>query len=120
VKPHIDGTAFGSITIEGVDYDHDVVVTPAGEIVERRKELSKRATGTSHVVSKDEAEFLLGLGARRLIVGSGQSGVLRLSDEARALFNQHGCDLTIAPTPEAIELYNAAGEPVTAMFHTTC
>ena len=53
MKPHVDGTAFGSITIDGVDYHHDVVLTPAGEIVERRRELSKRATGTSHVVSKD-------------------------------------------------------------------
>jgi len=28
--------------------------------------------------------------------------------------------VTLAATPEAIEFYNAAAEPVAAMFHLTC
>ncbi len=120
MKPHIDGTAFGQITIAGDVYRYDVVLTPAGEVVERRKELSKRVTGTSHIVSNEEAAYLVELGAARLIVGTGQYGALGLSDEAKALLDKKGCAVTLAATPEAIELYAAAAEPVTAMFHLTC
>ena len=120
MKPHIDGTAFGSITIDGQDHSYDVVLTAAGEVVERRKELSKRHTGTSHVVSEAEAEYLLDQGAARLIIGTGQYGALGLSDEAKAFLDKKGCAVTLASTPEAIELYAAAAEPVTAMFHLTC
>ena len=120
MKPHIDATSFGSITIGGEQYSHDVVLTPAGEVVARRKELSKRVTGTSHVVSVDEAKHLRELGADRLIIGTGQYGALTLSDEAAAYLKGEGCAVSLAPTPDAIDLYNAADEPVTAMFHLTC
>jgi hypothetical protein len=119
-KPHVEGTVFGSITIDGEVYNHDVVLTPAGKVVERRKELPKRVTGTSHVVSKEEAEYLVELGAERLIIGTGQYGALTLSEEAAGYLREKGCTVTLAPTPEAIEHYNAATEPTTAMFHLTC
>ena len=61
----IDGTTFGTITIDGKTYDHDVVIRLSGEIVKRKKKLSKRLYGTSHVLSKDEAKFLLEKGSRR-------------------------------------------------------
>jgi len=120
MKPHIDGTAFGRITIDGREYRHDVVLTPGGEIAQRRKELSSEVTGTSHVVSEAEARHLLDQGAAQLIIGTGQYGALKLSDEAAAYLKQQGCVVTLAPTPEAVKLYNAATESVTAMFHLTC
>jgi len=120
MKPHIDGTAFGRITIDGREYRYDVVLTPAGEVAERQKELSKRVTGTSHVVSEAEAKHLVEQGASTLLIGTGQYGALKLSDEAAAYLREQGCAVTLAPTPEAVKLYNAATEPVTAMFHLTC
>jgi hypothetical protein len=45
----IDSTTFGTITIDGKTYEHDVVVRLSGEIVKRKKKLSKRLYGTSHV-----------------------------------------------------------------------
>ena len=120
MKPHIDGTAFGRITIGGDVYSHDVVLTPAGDVVERRKELSRRVTGTSHIVSAEEAAYLVELGADRLIIGTGQYGALKLSDEAKAFLDDEGCAVTLAPTPEAIEHYNTTAQPTTAMFHLTC
>jgi hypothetical protein len=120
MKPHIDGTAFGRITIGGRVYNHDVVLTPAGKVVERQKELSRRVTGTSHLVSAEEAAYLVELGADRLIMGTGQYGALTLSDEAKAFLDKKGCTVTLAPTPEAIEHYNSAAQPTTGMFHLTC
>ena len=67
-----------------------------------------------------DAERLLAEGADQLIIGTGQSGVLRLSEEAQTFFDRQGCEVTLAPTPEAIEQFNAATEPVTGLFHLTC
>ena len=118
MKPHIDGTAFGSITIDGVDYDHDVVILPSGEIVSRWKVLPNPAG--SHRVTEEDVRHLLELGAGPLVIGTGQHGVLRLDAAAKAYLDQQGCAVTLAPTPEAIELYNASEGPVTALFHLTC
>ena len=62
----IEGTAFGEITVDGKTYDHDVVIRFSGEIVERKKKLSKQPYDTSRVLSKDEAKFHLEKGKSSL------------------------------------------------------
>jgi hypothetical protein len=118
VKPHTDSTAFGRITIDGRTYDHDVLILPSGEIVSRWEALPNPAG--SHHVTEQDAQRLLDLGAGPLIIGTGQSGVLGLSREAKAYLDGQGCAVILARTPGAIELYNAAEGPVTALFHLTC
>ena len=80
----IENTAFGTITMEGKTYERDVVVRLSGEVVKRKKKLSKKYYGTSHILSKDEAKFVFEKGCEQLIVGSGQIGNVRLSPEAEA------------------------------------
>jgi hypothetical protein len=60
----IESTAFGTITMDGKTYEHDVVVRLSGEIVKRKKKLSKKYYGTSHILSKDEAKICLRKGVR--------------------------------------------------------
>ena len=120
MKPHIDRTRFGSITIEGIEYAHDVVIRLDGKIKKRKKKLSKAVYGTSHIVSRDEAAHILDEGAKRLIVGTGQQGALGLSEEARHYLSDHGCSLVLEPTPSAVEHWNQAGGATIAMFHITC
>ena len=48
----IEDTTFGTITIEGKTYEHDVLIRLSGEVVKRKKKLSKKYYGTSHVLSK--------------------------------------------------------------------
>jgi hypothetical protein len=68
----IEGTTFGSITIDGKSYEHDVIIRLSGEVLKRKKKLSKKYYGTSHVLSKDEAKFVFEKGCEQLILGSGQ------------------------------------------------
>jgi hypothetical protein len=49
----IEGTTFGTITIDGKTYEHDVIIRLSGEVVKRKKKLSKKNYGTSHVLSID-------------------------------------------------------------------
>lgn len=116
----IDRTAFGEITIDGKTYDHDVIIRLSGEILKRKKKLSKQLYGTSHVVSEDEAKFVFEKGCRQLIVGSGQEGNVRLSPEAEAFFGKKNCQLVIQPTPQAIRAFNEAHGKKIGLFHVTC
>ena len=116
----IDHTAFGEITIDGKTYDHDAIIRLSGEIVKRKKKLSKKLYGTLHVVSEDEAKFIFEKGCRRLILGSGQEGNVRLSPEAGAFFAKKDCEVVIEPTPQAIRAFNEAHGKKIGLFHVTC
>ncbi len=120
MKPKIDGTSFGSITIAHEDYEHDVIIRLNGEVEKRKKKLSKALYGTSHIVSLDEARYIYERGAQRLIVGSGQGGNVTLSDEAANYFKQVRCDVQLLPTPNAIRVWNEAEGAVIGLFHITC
>jgi len=82
----IESTTFGTITIDGKMYEHDVVVRLSGEVVKRKKRLSKKLYGTSHVLSEEEAKFLFEKGCDQVVIGSGQFGNVHLSSEAEAYF----------------------------------
>jgi hypothetical protein len=115
----INHTAFGEITIDGKTYDHDVIIRLSGEIAKRKKKLSKKLYGTSHIVSKDEAKFVFEKGCRQLILGSGQDGNVRLSPEADAYFAKKNCEVVIKPTPQAILAFNEAHGKKIGLFHVT-
>ena len=73
MKPRIDETTFGSITVAGKIYGYDVIVRPDGSVKRRKKKLSSAVYGTSHMISLQEARYVRkqAAGAQRLIVGSG-------------------------------------------------
>jgi hypothetical protein len=70
----IEGTKFGSITIDRKTYEHDVVIRLSGEVIKRKKKLSKKYYGTSHVLSKDEAKFVFREGMRAIHYWFGANG----------------------------------------------
>jgi hypothetical protein len=120
MKPKINGTEFGSITIDGETYEHDVIIRLNGEVKKRKKKLSKEVYGTSHIVSKEEAKHVYEKGAQRIIIGGGQEGLLKLSEEAAEYFEEKGCRVELAPAPQAVELWNKVQGAVIGLFHVTC
>jgi hypothetical protein len=116
----IDRTEFGSITIDGKTYDHDVIIDLSGGVTKQKKRLSKEKYGTSHIISKAEAKAIFEKGCEQLIVGAGQDGNVRLSDEAQDYFKKHGCSVVLRRTPEAIDAFNRSREPKIALMHVTC
>ncbi len=116
----IENTTFGTITIDGKTYEHDVLIRLSGEVVKRKKKLSKKYYGTSHVLSKEEAKFVFERGCNQLIVGSGQMGNVRLSPEAEAYFEKKDCKVLLQPTPDAIQVFNKSHAKKVGLFHVTC
>jgi hypothetical protein len=120
MKPRIDKTAFGSIIIEGEPYEHDVIIRLSGQVKKRKKKLSKAIYGTSHTISLDEARHVYEEGARTLIIGAGQYGLVKLSDEAAGYLERQGCQVELLPTPKAVKAWNKAKGAVIGLFHITC
>jgi hypothetical protein len=116
----IESTTFGTITIDGKTYEHDVVIRLSGDVVKRKKKLSKKYYGTSHMLSKDEAKFVFEKGCEQLIVGSGQIGNVRLSPEAETYFARKDCKVLLQRTPEAIQVFNRSRAKKIGLFHVTC
>ena len=120
MKPHIEHTSFGSITVEGENIEYDVFITLDGKVKKRKKKLSKAIYGTSHVISEDEARFIYEKGTKGIIIGSGQYGVAELSDEAVDWLQKKKCRIIVCPTPEAIKEWNQAEGDWIGLFHVTC
>jgi hypothetical protein len=120
MRPTIRNAEFGRITVGGEVYEHDVVIRLTGKVKKRKKKLSKQKYGSSHTVSLEEAKHILDEGAKRLIIGTGQYGILNLSDEAEKYFRKKGCSIELLPTPQAVELWNEAKGKTIGMFHITC
>ena len=120
MNPVIDQTAFGSITIESVRFEHDVLIRLSGQVEKRKKKLSKDIYGTSHLVSQAEAEYTYEKKAKRLIIGTGQYDTIRLSREAEDYFQRKHCQVELVPTPKAMLAWNKTSGAVIGLFHVTC
>ena len=120
MRPKIEDAWFGSITVEGKRYEHDIIIRLSGKVRRRNKQLSKSVYGTSHTLSLAEVTDLHRKRAERLIVGAGFEGQVRLSQEAAEFLAKKGCIVEVYLTPEAITCWNEAEGNVIALFHLTC
>jgi hypothetical protein len=120
MKPTIDSTSFGSITIEGKKYPHDVYISTVGQISKRKKKLSKKLYGTSHRISEEEINHILEENVEGIVIGTGQYGRADLSDPASALMKSRGIEVLLQPTPQAIKIWNKREGMIIGLFHVTC
>jgi hypothetical protein len=120
MKPEIDATDFGSITIDHRKIHHDIYIGAEGAVYKRKKKLSKRVYGTSHIISLDEASYVYDPEANEIIIGSGQDDMVKLSREAADFFDEKKCKVKLLPTPEAIRYWNRYEGHAVGLFHVTC
>ncbi len=110
----IDHYEFGSITIDGKKYDHDVIIFK-GEIRSWWRE-------TSHNVSIKDIENLAEEKPKTIIFGTGASGVMKISSEAENYLKQNGIKVLKFHTSDAARKFNelSANPSVAAAIHLTC
>lgn len=114
----IEKFSFGSIRIDGVTYDHDVVIAH-GEVSKRKKKASKEFRdrfGHTPLSSGENIPW----DCRRLVVGTGADGALPVMDEVLSEAKERGVELVTIPTRKAIELINREPEGTNAVLHITC
>jgi hypothetical protein len=109
--------AFGSIRINGVTYEHDVVID-RGEIRKRKKKPSKKfrdAYGHTPLSTKEDIPWK----CERLVVGTG-TGALPVMDEVEQEARQRNIALIVVPTERAIEILKQEPPATNAILHVTC
>jgi hypothetical protein len=110
---------FGSIEVDGREYDHDVVIE-GGRVRKRTKKPSKpyRAEHGHTPLSADEE---LPWGGSRLIIGTGVHGSLPIMPEVTQEAGRRQVDLTALPTEDACRLIAGLdSREVHAVLHVTC
>lgn len=123
----IEETSFGSITINGKKYNHDIVVLPHTK-EKRKKWITKEKHGTSHKFTREEMEEYLSEVENPeqievVIVGTGQYDKLRLLAEAEKCLKGKGIRIVQRETPKAIEKFEESDIPrekKIGIFHVTC
>jgi hypothetical protein len=118
--PAINGTAFGSVTLDDETYDKDVYILADGEVKKRKKRLAKDTYGTSHKIGPDELARLCQGKPKIVFIGTGQQGVAELTGEGKRYLEQHGIDYVVLPTPEIVASYNQCDRRKAALIHITC
>lgn len=114
----IDEFSFGRIKIDGVTYEHDVVIDH-GTIRERKKKPSKKfrdVFGHTPLSAEEEIPWK----CRRLVIGTGAYGNLPIMDEVKHEAARRGIELLILTTAEAAKALRKASESTNAVLHVTC
>jgi hypothetical protein len=93
--------SFGSIRIDGVTYDHDVVID-RGKIHQRKKKPSKKFRNTFGHTPLSAAEKIPWK-CQRLVVGTG-TGALPVMDDVKLEAKRRRIELLILPTSRAIQV----------------
>ena len=113
----IEGFSFGSIEIDSVNYEHDVVID-CGEVHKRKKKPSKKfrdSFGHTPLSMEEEIPWK----CRRLVVGTGAYGGLPVMKEVRTEAKRRKIELLILPTTQAIETLKQEAEETNAILHVT-
>ena len=108
--------SFGSIRIDGVTYNHEVVID-RGDVRKRKKKASKKfreAFGHTPLSTEERIPWK----SRRLVVGTG-NGALPVMKEVQMEAKRRKVELVLLPTAEAIELLKAETTETNALLRTT-
>jgi hypothetical protein len=110
--------AFGVLEIDGVTYEHDVVID-RGEIQKRKKKASKKfrdAFGHTPLSVEENLPWR----CTRLVIGTGAYGRLPVMDDVKREADERGVKLLVLPTAEAIAVVQKGGRKTNAVLHVTC
>jgi hypothetical protein len=106
--------SFGSITIDGKNYTHDVIVSGSKVKSWRR--------ATSHEVNINDLDPILEEKPKLIIFGTGAAGVMKVLPEAEGYLEKQGIKVLITKAAEAVKEFNRRESEagVVGAFHLTC
>ena len=109
---------FGTIDVDGVTYEHDLVID-RGAIHRRKKKPSKKFRDTfGHTPLSAEED--IPWKCTCLIVGTGAYGRLPVMDDVKNEAKDRKVKLVVVPTAEAIKLLQKHPKKTNAVLHVTC
>jgi hypothetical protein len=112
------GYSFGSIRVDGVTYDHDLIID-RGKIRKRKKAASRKFRDADGHTPLPAAEGIPWR-CRRLVIGTGADGALPVMQEVRDEARRREIDLVVLPTAQAVAALTEAAADTNAILHLTC
>ena len=109
---------FGVIDIDGVTYEHDLVVD-RGEIHRRKKKASRKFRETFGHTPLSVGENIPWK-CTRLVIGTGAYGRLPVMDDVKRKARDRRVRLVVLPTAEAIKVLEKHPKKTNAVLHVTC
>jgi hypothetical protein len=109
--------SFGSIRIDGVTYEHDVVID-RGEVRKRKKKPSKKfrdVFGHTPLSVEEEIPWK----CQRLVIGTG-TGALPVMKEVKQEAKRRKIKLLVLSTTQAIKTLKHNPDDTNAILHVTC
>ena len=110
--------SFGSIRVDGVTYDHDLILD-RGKIHKRKKAASRKFRGGYGHTPLSIAEDIPWR-CRRLVIGTGAYGALPVMQQVRDEARRRKVDLVVLLTAEAIGALAKATPDTNAILYLTC
>jgi hypothetical protein len=118
IKVRFTGYRFGSVQVDGVTYDHDLIID-RGKIRKRKKAASKRFRGEYGHTPLSIAEDIPWR-CSRLVIGTGADGALPVMEQVREEARRRSVDLVVLPTTEALSVLAGTVKQTNAVLHLTC
>jgi hypothetical protein len=111
---------FGWIEIDKIRYEHDVIIHIDGSVTKRSKKKSRDLKSTyGHTpLSDHELEFLESEKPEIVYIGTGQSGDLPLTPDAKKMLMRF--ETIIRPTPDILAMMKKEQRSFIAIIHVTC
>ncbi len=110
--------SFGSVRVDGVTYDHDLIID-RGQIRKRKKAASRKFRGQYGHTPLSAAEDIPWR-CRRLVIGTGAAGALPVMQQVHDEARRRNVDLVALPTKRAITVLTGATKDTNAILHLTC
>jgi|SRR6516165_3519812 hypothetical protein len=110
--------SFGSVRVEGVTYDHDLIID-CGKVRKRKKAASRKfrsAYGHTPLSIAEDIPWR----CHRLVIGTGADGALPVMEQVREEARRREVDLVVLPTAKAIGVLTETTQGTNAILHLTC
>ena len=112
-----DAFSFGSIRIDGITYEHDVVID-RGEVRKRKKKPSKKFRD-SYGHTPLSVQESIPWKCQRLVIGTG-TGALPVMKEVKQEAKRLKIELLVLPMTKAIAALKGSPDGPHAILHVTC
>jgi hypothetical protein len=113
----VEGLSFGSIRIDGITYEHDVLID-RGQVRKRKKKASRKFReqfGHTPLSIEEDIPWK----CRTLVIGTG-TGALPVMKEVKQEAKRRRIKLLVLPTAQAIQALEENPDETNAILHVTC
>jgi len=120
MKPHIDGTAYGVIQVDGIMYNFDIAVDTEGFVWKRKIQAETHSKKEAHCISLPEILEIMKDQADYVVIGTGFDNCATLNPAAKEYLVRMEIGFVEIPTRKAISVFNNAKGAVAGLFHLGC